>query len=879
MKHTIPYRILTLLIVFVLVACSVKKDKLVNRKYHALTTEYNILYHGDIELTKGLLELNTSVNDNFWSLLPIEKTIDKPEKSETDTPKETPFRLAQDKATKAIQKHSMDIGQKERNPQMDEAYLLLGKARYYDGNFIPALEALNYILYKYPSSSEIINAKIWREKVNIKLDNNEAAIINLKKVLERNNIKDLDRANANLYLAQAYANLEQKDSALIAIKQAIPLVKNKAEKARYTFIKGQLYEQLFFIDSAYTSFQEVIDLKRNAPLELNTQAYAKQAAQFDYQKGDTLVFLKNLNMLIENREYRPHLDVLYHQKGIFYDKQNQFSKALENYASSLKNKKTDEYLIASNYRNSAEIYFRTQRYEKASFYFDSTLVHLNERTREHRYISKRRASLDDVIKYEKIAVEKDSVLALIAMTEVERVAYFTKHITALKELEKLELEKTKADRNKMANAKKSAPSTLNGLDVSPDSDFSNAKAQSLKEFKDTKDVQQKPSSSSGFSQSGFYFYNPVAVSTGKMEFQRNWGKLKIADNWNTENPFANSISDSNTDNNDADDNEKEVSEGENENPAYSLDTYTSKIPTDPLEIEQINKDRNFAYYQLGLLYSDNFKEYQLAINKLEALLNNNPEEKLILPALYNLQKTYNNVSGVKATFYKNKIISEFPDSHYAKLLQNEAVGAVVNEPEVAYDLLYKQLESGNLRELMTQLEQSLMQFAGDEIAPKLALLKANTVARIEGVDGFERELNFVALNYPSKLEGKEASKMIAEIIPALQKLVFSKTDQPSYKIVFPHRKPNAKTELSTKIETYLKNRNNSSLQMSLDVYNSNEDFIVIHGFISEEEAKNALGVLKDYKEYLIIDEAHVINSNDYKVIQIKKNWDEWLKQK
>ena len=40
--------------------------------------------------------------------------------------------------------------------------------------------------------------------------------------------------------------------------------------------------------------------------------------------------------------------------------------------------------------------------------------------------------------------------------------------------------------------------------------------------------------------------------------------------------------------------------------------------------------------------------------------------------------------------------------------------------------------------------------------------------------------------------------------------------------------------------------------MSLDVYNSNEDFIVIHGFISEEEAKNALGVLKDYKEIIVL---------------------------
>jgi hypothetical protein len=34
---------------------------------------------------------------------------------------------------------------KRRNFQIDEAYLLLGKARYYDQRFIPALDAFNYI--------------------------------------------------------------------------------------------------------------------------------------------------------------------------------------------------------------------------------------------------------------------------------------------------------------------------------------------------------------------------------------------------------------------------------------------------------------------------------------------------------------------------------------------------------------------------------------------------------------------------------------------------------------------------------------------------------------------------------------------------------------
>ena len=81
------------------------------------------------------------------------------------------FELAETKATKAIQKHSMNIGGREKNSQIDEAYLMLGKSRYYDQRFIPALEAFNYILYKYPNSSNIYTAKIWREKTNMRLGN------------------------------------------------------------------------------------------------------------------------------------------------------------------------------------------------------------------------------------------------------------------------------------------------------------------------------------------------------------------------------------------------------------------------------------------------------------------------------------------------------------------------------------------------------------------------------------------------------------------------------------------------------------------------------------------------------------------------------------
>ncbi len=101
---------------------------------------------------------------------------------------------------------------------MDEAYLLLGKSRYFDQRFVPALEAFNYILYKYPASDKINQAKIWREKTNIRLDNDELAIKNLKRLLKQEELEDQDLADATSMLAQAYLNTKSVDSAITQLR-------------------------------------------------------------------------------------------------------------------------------------------------------------------------------------------------------------------------------------------------------------------------------------------------------------------------------------------------------------------------------------------------------------------------------------------------------------------------------------------------------------------------------------------------------------------------------------------------------------------------------------------------------------------------------------
>ena len=110
------------------------------------TTKYNYLFNGNNLFVQGIDQDNLELTENFWELIPIEKfDLKKINEKENE---QSIFSDAEEKATLAIQKHSMNIMGEERNPIIDEAYLLLGKSRYYDGRYIPSLESFNYILYK-----------------------------------------------------------------------------------------------------------------------------------------------------------------------------------------------------------------------------------------------------------------------------------------------------------------------------------------------------------------------------------------------------------------------------------------------------------------------------------------------------------------------------------------------------------------------------------------------------------------------------------------------------------------------------------------------------------------------------------------------------------
>jgi hypothetical protein len=460
------------------------------------------------------------------------------------------------------------------------------------------------------------------------------------------------------------------------------------------------------------------------------------------------------------------------------------------------------------------------------------------------------------------------------MSDSDKIAYYDAYIAKLKKEEEKRLLKEKIAQEKGESAEKDSGGVdKNGRDVKKE---------------DAKQAGRPPRPSApdaNFASSGnsnFYFYNQTTVAKGKLDFKKKWGDRPYAENWRISQNKTNKVE--TVDEEDIEDKEnKEKLDKEKkskEEEKYTADFYIKQLPTDQKVIDSIGKERNFAYFQLGVIYKEKFKEYKLAVVKLETLLTNKPEERLVLPTMYNLFKLYELLDKDKALAMKNRIINEFPDSRYAQILgnRNGAGNLLTDTPEANYDKIFNQYNSGDIKGSLANLSIAIDQYNGEEIVPKFELLKANNLGRLKGLAEYKKTLNFVALNYPNSMEGKFAEELLKTNVPAMESLKFYEVKPLSWKILYQSKNPEDKgtKALQAKITKFITERSLDKLTMSYDIYTMDENFIVIHGLKDLEYAKGIASILKEFKEYKVAETAFVISNENYKIVQMKKNFEEYL---
>lgn len=813
-----------------------------------MTTYYNIVYNGNLELEKGKEQVESSYVEDYWSVLPVERMAiqkSKPKRNAKNSKKNpeasdnSPFQMAEEKATKSIQKHSMFMGGREFNPQIDEAFLLLGKARYYDQRFVPAKDAFNFILNHYPESSTINEAKIWVEKTNLRLEYFDMAIGNLVTLINTSELTPLEQYEASATLAQAYIFEDQKRLAIPPLRTAIETAPDDEKKGRLLYIKAQLHSLLEEKDSAIASFDEVIKLNRNSPRRYMIHSELEKLRLRGYDEALWYETEMAFQELVENRENRPYLDFIHYDNAVFRLAKDSVDLAIEKFNKSLREQPRDKYLKSRNYLNLGEIYFDKASYETSGKYYDSTLTNLAKKGLEYRQVKRKRDNLDDVIKFERIAKENDSILNLVNAPEEKRIQIFETYIEKLKEEEK------------SVFAKKGTSQPGNSRFGAQKSRIGGGQANSSK----------------------FYFYDITQKQRGEESFRKTWGNIELADDWRRSPSRNSGISD-----------EEAVVE-ESVRPEFDPQTYIAQIPTDESVIDSISDQRNFAYYQLGIIYKEKFKKYELAITKLTDLLENDPEERLIIPSKYYLYKIYDETGDENlADKWKNEILNQHPDSRYASILRNpDAYRNAANNPKNVYNRLYNDYKSGNYQYVLNEIETYTKVFVGNSILPKLELLKARVLAKLEGAVAYTEALNYVALTYPQSQEGKYAQEQYNKLKRKPFSSQFDMKPDPNaeYILVYDLYKEadEAKIEeIKANLTTAIKNEEGLDLSLNEDVYNQNQTFVTINGLKSKLGAE---GLAEKFIENAIIDKSFtyfVITQKNYKVAQINKNLDEYLEK-
>ncbi|UUV22504.1 type IX secretion system periplasmic lipoprotein PorW/SprE [Paenimyroides aestuarii] len=838
-----------LLLILVAIACSTEKAGFANKRFHATTTKYNVLYNGTVAYDRGVMELKKKYVDDFSNIITVEPA-QKDEKALIITgaaEKNPHFQRAEDKAVKAAQKHAINVAGKEHNPQMDEVYMLLGKARYQDLRFVPAVEAFNYIILKYPDSDLFYDALVWKEKTNLKLEYYGLAIENLKKIFRDSEeaLSKQTKADAYATLAQGYMHLEHLDSAKIPLQKAIELTNDTDEKARYTYILGQLNSKTGQKTDAVKNFQDVIDYNRRISRALVINAHAEKFANQDIATIDTTAFVRQYLSLLNDRENRAYADIIFHQLGVMHEAFDKSDRAIKDYNMSLKVNKNNEYVKVANYNKLANIYYQKKQFETAGMYYDSTMVYMNPMSREYVQVKRKRNNLVDIVRYEKIARTNDSILNLVGKDDAQR----------RQEIEKL-IEKLKAD---------------------------DAKAQQVASQNTPQTPGMAPSTGTA---SNFYFYNTNTVQQGKSNFTQKWGNRALTDNWRWSSVASSSgpsVVSTNQQTQQPNQNGATPDEESAFDPAvarYNVDFYLKQIPTDQKELSSLKTERDNAYYQLGLLYSDRLEEYEVAAGKLEHLLSINPEVGLIEPAKYHLYKIYLKIDPAKAQAMLEDLKTNHPNSRYTQVALNpNAVITADGSPVEEYNKIYRLYANGAYYETLQELDAKIPAVIGDNIVSKYELLKAMTIGKLRGLSNYRDALEFVALTYPTTKEGKEAERIIAKDLPKLQGLQFKRDLSKNIKMIYTATYPLTEEgkALKDKLEKYANDRRHTGLVFSADMYNDNTIFFVLHGVKSGNIAKSAQMYLELESDYGIKQNPVLISTDDYGVVLIKKNWEEYIK--
>lgn len=723
--------------ILALCGCSREKDTFTSRTYNQMISKFNPLFNGQQALLKGENTLNTSHKDNYEEILPVYKLGDE-ELANTIKPD---MDRVMEKGTKVIHRYSMDIKNNQKNRYIDDSYVLIGKARFYNRQYTEALETFNYVIQEFKNSKAYYEAILWGARCKTKLGNYLSAKDDFDKIYRSKKLPE--KLKADVYASYAQLHLDQNNytAAYQLLQLALDNTRKKEKEIRWLFICGQLQSKLENYYEASELFKKVI--KKGPPYEFLFQAQLNRARNYDVLIEDPQKVFDELDDMLKDEKNLDNRDQIYYVLAEIYERLEDEAMMEESLKKSLRVSTTNSTQKGLSYLKLGEMNFDNKLYVIAEAYYDSTLQVLPEKHKRFEQVSNIKESLTALVENLNIIETQDSLLQLASLSKEDLLVRIEKHIKNLEE----------EDRRKEEEAEKAEDPFENFA-------FNTASRQS---------------EGGGTSTNGqWYFYNTNLRSSGLTLFRNKWGARKLEDNWRRKDKAL--VSDLGTlstieEGEDIADSTTTVSRKKQES-KYKVQDFVKGIPLTDEAKEEAKQKIIKAYFALGRIYKESLKDYQSAGQKLEELLTKYPNLEEKGKAWYSLYRIFLlDENQPKADYYKGLILNQLPESEFAQLIINE--GSEVEDAdektiENFYVQTYGEYTSKSYRKSLRHTEEGIKKYPKSEYAPKFQILKAFNIAKLKKKPDFVKELKAVIALFPNTEEAKEANAILAQIDKAVE---------------------------------------------------------------------------------------------------------------
>jgi TolA-binding protein len=689
--------------------------------FHNVTCKYNVYWNGNQAMKEAEKAYAKLSKDNYTATLPI---YNYPDKSELG-PCLSHLDRTIEKSSKAIHKHSMLIKGKEYVKTIDDAYFLMAKSYFYKQDYVQAQRVLNYIAHTYPKSNIRNEAEVLLARAQIRQGYYSSADELLETIRYMNENKNKKKFAVLFNAAKAEYHLTAPDGdvqeAIDYIGNALDNKPKKEFRTRLQLILGELYENLGQQAEAQKNFKAVI--KKSDNYEMTFCAQMHLAANYDGSESNRNAITKQLNKMLDDKKNENYRDQIYYALSEIARIDEDQDLRIDYLAKSVAASTENNYQKTFSSIALADLYFEQNDYREAQHYYDTAMMSIPKNYPNYEQIQKKTNVLKDLVdKLDEIDLQ-DSLLRIANLPEAQRNAWVRKMIADYTEAER----KAAAEEAERMLAMQNAASYTN--------------------------INNNMNSSNG----KWYFYNQSLVTAGQQDFYRRFGNRKLEDNWFISNKTQISFDDMAL-MNDPSLAKDTVEYDEDGNPIATRETdptkeayYLQDLPLTPGAKDTANAIIAKDLYETGFMYQDLLNDTKRACASFESLLQRYPKSEYALPAIFMLYTLYHNTGDPQAESFKNILLTQYPETDYAKLIQDpdyyNKLAAKEKVLETQYAQTYEDFQNKRWSTVVASADEAIPNCTDVTLKSQYAYLRAVAAGQVYNQDTLIVGLTKIVTNY------------------------------------------------------------------------------------------------------------------------------------